>query len=543
MRANGVRRDKMLLAGVLAVALALVLGILADNFQMVAHAATGTISADSVRVRKDASTSSEMVGSLTKGVTVTVNAVKDGTDGHKWYQIEAEGISGYVRDDLISVSGEVGGDTGTGTGTDTPPAAPTVTVTPVQPLNATVTGGQAVRVRSDADANANNIIAQLAQGTAVTVTGQAASADGTTWYQVTFDNNGTQAQGFIRSEYVDLGGATVVPQDQSQAPETPPEESQPSPDEGQNDAPSDKPYDVAWVTDLNGENEGWWFLDIANNQKYPIDKVLQAIQGNSVTAVEKTKELEKTVSTQKTVIIIMVVVLIIFVLAGTLLIFKMKDMSDQAYFSAVEKQTIRERNEIRKERGREGQSTAPRRTVPAQGEGSRSGASGRTVTPGASRPAGTGAQRPAGSQSRPASGQPRPAGAGTNQSRPSGQSRPAGQTAGAPARQGSQTRTSSSGQGRPVAPSGQGQTEGSGRPAGSQVRSASGQGQAVRQDRPTRPGSAPQSSGETSRPQARPSQATAQRPAQSSRPKTNAPVEEDDDLEFEFLNWDGEDNT
>ncbi len=177
------------------------------------------------------------------------------------------------------------------------------------------------------------------------------------------------------------------------------------------------------------------------------------------------------------IMIILVVAVILLALTATLLFFKIRDMMDAAYFEEVEKETVRKR---------QGQRSSGKADMPTGGTGSRSGGSGQ------SRPAGNGQSRSGGSsQARPSgAGQSRPAGSG--QARPSGagQSRPAG-----------------SGQARP---SGTGQS----RPAGS--------GQA--------------------RPAQQPAGRQQERPAARENPSGQARnfLADDDEFDFEYLNWDGE---
>ena len=173
--------------GVLALVLALMLGLFAQDFVMTSYAATGTITKPSVNIRKEPNTSSEVVGSAKQGNAVTVNSKTKGSDGKDWYQVAVDANTvGYIRGDLMTVTGDVPEEGGGTTTPENPEVhTPTVTVTPVQPLSATITGSDAVRVRWDAVIAADNIVAQLESGTEVTVNGQATDAEGNIWYQVT----------------------------------------------------------------------------------------------------------------------------------------------------------------------------------------------------------------------------------------------------------------------------------------------------------------------------------------------------------------------
>jgi len=66
----------------------------------------GTVTSDSVRVRADASTSTEIVGRASKGTAVGVTGEKNDASGMLWYAVtfESEGktVNGYIRSDLMS---------------------------------------------------------------------------------------------------------------------------------------------------------------------------------------------------------------------------------------------------------------------------------------------------------------------------------------------------------------------------------------------------------------------------------------------------------
>ena len=71
-------------------------------------ARTGTVSVESARVRAEASTSSDIAGSLASGDTVDVIGETE-SGGSTWYQVQytqdGEQVTGWLRSDLLSVSG------------------------------------------------------------------------------------------------------------------------------------------------------------------------------------------------------------------------------------------------------------------------------------------------------------------------------------------------------------------------------------------------------------------------------------------------------
>lgn len=103
--------------------------------------ATGTVSGSGVRVRASASTDSSVVGNLSGGDTVEVTAEEQDASGQTWYAVTlSNGQKGYIRGDLLSVSGEIGAEEAPA---ETEPAetavTPTETETSAQPASTTST--------------------------------------------------------------------------------------------------------------------------------------------------------------------------------------------------------------------------------------------------------------------------------------------------------------------------------------------------------------------------------------------------------------------
>ena len=341
-----------------------------------------------------------------------------------------------------------------------------VDVTAVEPVSATVTGGQSVRVRSNASTT-SQIVTTAENGMALTVTGQATGTDGNTWYQVNFIANNTEVTGFIRSDYVALSGELQAPSTEQPAEEQPSEE-QPAEDT--------QTTSKDWDTQLQGD--AWYLLDMVGQKQYKIDDLFSSIdQITEINAQFETNQ--KKITSQKVVIIILVILLVAAAAAVTLLIFKIKDMTDAADFSDAEEAALRRRRVDRPQTGRgQGGRPAP------QGGRTQGGQKVMHEVGAERRPAG----KPAGQGGRPVQGQ-RPAG---QQARPATQgARPAAPQTGRPAPQGT----------RPAAPQ-------TGRPA-PQV------------DRPVKPA---QNNGNP----------------QDPGWKSKNFMSDDDEFEFEFLNWDGD---
>ncbi len=506
--------------GMLALVLVLGAGLFAEDFAFVSHAESAAkVTASSAKIRKSADSSSEVIGSAAKDKTISIKSQTKGADGYTWYEVYVDANTlGYIRSDLVSItdgstpaSSSSASQATTNNTTAAATPAPTVQETPVdvtevEPLSATVTGGQSVRVRSNASTT-SNIVTTAENGLALTVTGQATGTDGKTWYQVNFISNNSEVTGFIRSDYVALSGELQAPAEEQ------PTEEQPAAEQ-----PAEETVSKDWDTQLQGED--WYLLDMAGQKQYKIDDLFNSI--NQIADVNAQFEAnQKKLSSQKAVIIILVILLVAVAAAATLLFFKLKDMADAAYFSGVEEETVRRRNVDRPQPGRN------RGTRPAS-------QSGRAQT---GRPATQKVMHEVGDERRPSG---RPTGQG---SRPV--ARPTGQG----------TRPVANQNGRPVGQAARQGNPGEGRPAGQNGRPTAGQG-----TRPTPQGDRP-TAGQGARPvsqSGRPAALQGTRPTpQVDRPagrptqgggkqdpgwKSKNFMSDDDEFEFEFLNWDGDDN-
>ena len=489
--------------GMLALVLVLGAGLFVEDLAFVSHAESAAkVTASSAKIRKSADSSSEVIGSAAKDKTISIKSQTKGADGYTWYEVYVDANTlGYIRSDLVSITdgstppSSSNTTTTTTTTTTTATPAPAVNETPVdvtavEPVSATVTGGQSVRVRSNASTT-SQIVTTAENGMALTVTGQATGTDGNTWYQVNFIANNTEVTGFIRSDYVALSGELQAPSTEQPAEEQPAEE-QPA-DDTQTSSKD-------WDTQLQGD--AWYLLDMAGQKQYKIDDLFNSI--NQITEINAQFETnQKKISSQKVVIIILVILLVAMAAAVTLLIFKIKDMTDAADFSDAEEAALRRRRVDRPQTGR-GQGARP----VAQGGRPQGGQKVMHEVGAERRPAG----KPAGQGGRPAAQGQRPAGQ---------QARPVAPQEGRPAAQGA----------RPVAPqAGRPTTQGT-RPAAPQTGRPAAQG--------TRP-AAPQ----TGRPA--PQVDRPVKPAQNNgNPqdpgwKSKNFMSDDDEFEFEFLNWDGD---
>lgn len=319
--ANTIRKKYLFVIGVIVVSCFFVL------FSMESYAAEGKVTASAAKIRKDASTTSEAIGSATNGQTFTISGETTGTDGKVWYQITFDGNkTGYIRSDLMS---KVQGADAPAT---TVPSAPTAQVEALQPVSATITGSS-VRVRSDASTQ-GAILAGVVKDSVVTITGRAGDNQGKTWYQVTFSSDTGVVTGFIREDFLTVSG-TIAPVGDTPVVEQPPVEEEPPAEEI---IPTTPPV----ITEdfyLIQEDGKWYLVDKKESVQYGVESLLKVAKEDPKTFAD----LQSKMKTQKAWIIILVILVGGLGVAVTLLLLKIREVMDDAYFAAIEKETIRQR--------------------------------------------------------------------------------------------------------------------------------------------------------------------------------------------------------
>lgn len=294
------------------------------------EAAEGKVIADTAKIRAEASTSSEVVGSTVKDKTIDiVGAVKDAS-GTVWYKVpNGNNTYGYIRSDLVETSEEIQvettastASTGSDTGENTSKPADTVP-TSIGETPATVAVDSAV-IRSGAS-TAHSAITSLTKGTAITLIGEANDSAGKKWYQITCDKNGSTVEGYIRSDLVTVSessgaeapegseentaeGEETEGQEEGGAPEEAEEQQEPA-EEEHND------YEIVY------KDETYWLYDNTNSTMMSVTKVLEMV--NQINDDESS--LESQLKNEKIIIIILAVIIAILVIAVTILIFKLKD--------------------------------------------------------------------------------------------------------------------------------------------------------------------------------------------------------------------------
>lgn len=451
------------LLGTLVLLMALLVGLTADGLAIVGHAdSSGKVTASSANIRKEPSTSSDSVGSALQDAVVNVKGQITGSDGLIWYQVTDGTITGYIRSDLMTITDGSTPSTIVSSTTSSTSSTPTtstpdetlVEVAAVEPVEGTVSSSTRVRVRQNASTT-SRIVNTAGSGTKLTIIGQAVGTDGMDWLQVSMTSGGSEIKGFVQARFVSVSGE-LVPAGTS--PETPGDSEQPGAEEPEPNVFKD------W--DTYYEEGKWHLIDNTSNKSWDIENMFATVEKNKET-LESLNDSNKSLQIWR---IVLVMLLIILATVLTLMIFKLKDMSDAAYFDEVEKEAMHRRTADRPiERSGSGQ--RERQQAGAQGgrrpAGQRPSGSGSGQRPAGQRPSGSGSgqrpagQRPAGSgsQQRPAGQRPagsgsqqRPAGqrpAGSGEQRPMGsgsQQRPAGQR---PAGSGSQQRPAGAGGGAP----------------------------------------------------------------------------------------------
>ena len=466
----------------------------------------GTVTATSANIRASADPNSTALAGVLNGNKIEIIEEVTGTDNQKWYKVVINANStGYIRADLVQ-KGEGTVPTGTLTpSTNTSPSPSPSPSTPntnatvntagvveVQPVSASVTKDQ-VRVRADSSTNAS-IITTLKKSVVLTVHGTKTGSGNDIWYYVSFVVDNVEMTGFIRSDFVTVNGELTPPeQAPAETPETPaePVETPTQPE---------KKYETIEVDGV------WYLLDNEAGNQYQLSKLFSASDQNAT----ELENAQKKIKRQNGILIFLFILLVVLVLAVTVLFLKIRDMSEDDGFDFSFRRSSGSGNGgvrssgTRPANGRPGTARSQGGTRPAQGSGGNrpAGASGGSHPAGASN-----GSRPAG-----ASGGNRPAGT-SNGSRPTGASmgnRPAGQ--------------------------------GVGRPSGSSSTGSRPEGQS------SRPVSQTVSDRAVEERVERQAQANVEARDIEKNMAGNQPrqpknfMADDDEFEFEFLNWDGEES-
>lgn len=298
----------------------------------VSEAAEGKVIADTAKIRAEASTSSEVVGSTIKGKTVDiVGAVKD-SSGTVWYKVpNGNNTYGYIRSDLIETTDEIEiTETTASTTTDTSNTSqntskPADTVPASIGETAATISVRSAKIRTGAS-TAHDIVTSLPQGTSVTLIGEANDSSGMKWYQMTCNYNGKTVEGYVRSDLITVGEASLDDSASENGVEGTAEgenteggeesEGAENTEEQQETAePEHNDYEVVY------NDETYWLYDNTNGTMMSVTNLLDVV--NQVN--ENNTALQGQVKNEKIVIIILAVIIVLLVITITVLLFKLRD--------------------------------------------------------------------------------------------------------------------------------------------------------------------------------------------------------------------------
>lgn len=329
-------RKKIALMGLMTAAIMLVAS-LANGTVSLANG-TGKVAVDSAKIRESADQGSSVVGSATKGNTVTIIEECKDNSGTVWYKVMVDANkTGYVRSDLITVTDAAGiGQTDDGAenaadGVDTSADmavvtgdSPAETQMDAQYANVKV---EAAKMRT-APSTSDSVVEALSQGTEMIVTGQSNGSDGKVWYYATLAESGKS--GFIRSDLVTLGD--MVPQPEVQEEEAPVEEV--TSVEPEQTISND--YEAVYTTDDTGAYT-WYLYDNVEGTRQKLEDVLTAAHAQNTKANANAKKVVK----QRIVIIVLAVLLAIAIVAIVVLLFRLRDVEYEDVYEDEEEEDPR----------------------------------------------------------------------------------------------------------------------------------------------------------------------------------------------------------
>ena len=300
--------------------------VLIGQMSITAHAqGTTKVTAGSAKIRSSASTSSDVKASVVKNDKLDVLAQTTDSDGYTWYKVYVNGSDiGYIRADLVAtVEGSVETESASSASESSAPSTNEgQAVDFVQVSDSTVTGakvtGGSVNVRSNPSTSAS-VAGKAKEGMEVTVSGEAADADGKTWYQVSFSADGKNVEGFIRSDFLEVT-ATAEPEPEEEVVEEEPAE------EEEADTSVNKEFELVYEANPEGVEE-WFLYDHNRGTKQSLADLLAVVrqtQDNENSAASQLK-------TFKILVIVMVAVILALIIGITLLIFKLRDSYEYVY--------------------------------------------------------------------------------------------------------------------------------------------------------------------------------------------------------------------
>lgn len=164
---------------------------------------------DSLNLRAQPGTSSEVVSGLVQGDAVTIVSGPQAVDDLDWYEVQtAFGEDGWLAGVYLGAPGETTGTAAVGAqATSTPEGAATTAAFPEGSYVFIQGDGESVNLRADASIDAD-VVSELADGAIGSVTGAPITAGDYDWYPVSFGTGDATVTGFVAGSLL-TGGITV----------------------------------------------------------------------------------------------------------------------------------------------------------------------------------------------------------------------------------------------------------------------------------------------------------------------------------------------
>lgn len=303
-------------------------------------AGTAKVIANSGKIRANADTGSDTLGSVKKGDTLDVIASKTDGNGYTWYKVHIDSEkTGYIRSDLVTIDGTVspeesgnentttttsesGGNkivVGSNNSTETEKKENKTEVAVVNVSEtdvATAKTTDIVRVRKGAGTKFD-VVGQAKNNTEVTVSGVAADSDGKNWYQVSFNEGNKTINGFIREDFLEVLSRVEAPVVEEPVVEEPVVEEP---------VVENQDYYLKYMQNDAGEMD-WYLFNNIEGTSQSLTQILGVIEQVKNNELQEAQQ----ISTMRMIIIALAVVMVVLLVAVTILIFKLRDAYEYEY--------------------------------------------------------------------------------------------------------------------------------------------------------------------------------------------------------------------
>lgn len=356
--------EKKYLLGLIA-AVGVVSALWCQSFVSLADS-TGTVTADSANIREKADTNSEVIGSVSRGMTVSIRDEVQDSSGTLWYQIYVNANTlGYIHSELVDKAGEDtgsqsdGGQTASQSDTQSETSASGASVEPNTVLDAqyAVVNAEAIKVRT-APSTAEAVVDRLTRNAQVVVTGEIDGNDGKKWYYVTFTGTGgAERTGYIRSDLLSLGDMVPIPEEVT--PE--PQETDTEPIE-----PMNYDYELTYEQDEDG-SYSWYLYDYTEGQNGYRQRLQQLLDAAQTQSDEMTAD-AKTLVKQRIAIVVLILLAVILIVAIVIMALKLRDVYYEDYEDEDEEEKEEQPSQRRRRTQEDEEDSAKRRRRAEEGE-------------------------------------------------------------------------------------------------------------------------------------------------------------------------------